>query len=233
MSRVAERRYLFARSEMRVEDVDGKPRILGHAAVFDDPVELWPGFKEVVRRGAFKKTIDESDVRGLFNHNPDYVLGRNKAKTLRLSEDDRGLAYTIEPPATDLIRELVVEPIRRGDITGSSFSFDTIRSERTITDEVELRELLEVRLWDVGPVTFPAYPSTDTEIRKALEACNSLDELAFLSCLRAGGLTDEEIRTMVRRMDEILQGEEPEPRSTPTPLLDLASRRIRAASLEV
>ena len=233
MSKPREHRDLFGESEMRVEEVDGKPMIIGHAAVFDDPVELWPGFKEVVRRGAFKKTIGESDVRALFNHNPDYLLGHQQAQTLKLSEDDRGLAYTIGPVTTDLLRDLVIEPIRKGELTGSSFSFDTIRSERTITEDVELRELLEVRLWDVGPVTFPAYPSTDAQVRAAIEACNSLDELAFLSSLREGGLTDEEIHTMVRRMDEILQGKEPEPRSTPTPLLDLASRRIRAASLEV
>lgn len=190
-----ERRYLFSDTELRVEDVDGKPQVVGYAAVFNEETEIMRRFREKVRPGAFAKTIVESDVRGLFNHDPNYVLGRNRSGTMRLEETSHGLQYRIQAPSSDLIHDLVLEPMRRGDISGSSFSFDVIRQEMSETaDGDDVRELVEVRLWDVGPVTFPAYPGTDAEVRSALDACETLDEVAWISCFRAGGLTSPEVR---------------------------------------
>lgn len=218
---VIERRFV-SDVEVRVEERDGEgPTIVGHAAVFDRPVQLFPGFREVVRAGAFTKTIREADVRALFNHDPNYVLGRNRSSTLSLEEDGVGLSYRISAPETDTIRDLVLEPIRRGDISGSSFSFRAIRTHRAEGDD--LRELQEVRLFDVGPVTFPAYPQTDAQLRSLLAECESVDEVHLLAALRGMGLTDTELRCMVARVAELL-GHEPQEDAGFSP--DLALRMI-------
>lgn len=165
----------FALTEVRLSDAGTPdPVIEGYAAVFDQPtvIQDWfGGYRETIAPGAFKKTIREADVRALFNHNPDWVLGRNKAGTLTLKEDDHGLAVTIHPPDTAVARDLV-ESMRRGDINQMSFGFETIKDQWTFAKDEELddRRLLEVRLWDVSPVTFPAYPQTEAYVRSAIAA---------------------------------------------------------------
>jgi HK97 family phage prohead protease len=153
---------------MRTSDDGGKPVIEGHAAVFSRWSETLGGFfpfKERVKSGAFSRTIAESDIRALFNHNSDYVLGRNKAGTLELTEDERGLFVRIHPPDTQWARDLAVS-ISRGDISQMSFGF-TVDKEAWSTDAegVDTRELLEVTLFDVSPVTYPAYKDTDCGVR--------------------------------------------------------------------
>lgn len=162
------RRMIMPSSEVRMDGDSGK--IAGYAAVFDTPTELWPGFREVVKPGAFSKTIQEADVRALFNHDPNLVLGRNKAGTLRLWEDTRGLAYEIDPPNNELGRGLM-ESLRRRDISQSSFRFWVIKERRTEDNVagITTRELLEVALQDVSPVTFPAYEETQAMLRIARE----------------------------------------------------------------
>ena len=150
--------------ELRVEGDETK-KITGHAAVFDKWSEDLGGFREKIRAGAFKKTIKEADVRALFNHDPNFVLGRNKAGTLSLEEDAKGLAISIEPPDTQWARDLTTS-IERGDIDQMSFGFRTVKDLWTNPDGKDTeRELLEVELYDVSPVTFPAYPQTDVGVR--------------------------------------------------------------------
>ena len=153
-------------SEVRMDGDSGK--ITGYAAVFDRPTELWGGYFEVVRPGAFAKTIRESDVRALFNHDPNMVLGRNTAGTLRLWEDQKGLGYEIDPPDTETARGLMAS-LKRGDITQSSFGFWVVK-ERRLQDSntnVVTREILEAELQDVSPVTFPAYEEPQAMVRCA------------------------------------------------------------------
>lgn len=154
------------------EAQDGKlPTIVGYAAKFDVPTDIgdvrtW-GFREIIRKGAFARTIKEGDIRALFNHNTDLIVGRSSAGTLRLSEDEVGLRYEIDPPNTQAGRDLV-ESIRRKDIRGSSFLF-TPRKEtwgRDPADEnIYLRELVDVDVFELGPVTFPQYEETEADIR--------------------------------------------------------------------
>lgn len=154
---------------LEVRAAEGETRTLaGHAAVFDVWTELW-GMEERVRPGAFTRSLTEDDIRGLFNHNPDHVLGRNRAKTLTLREDKVGLAFEIELPNTQLARDLAVS-IERGDITGCSFGFITRKSEWDESGEVPRRSILDAQLFDVGPVTYPAYEDTDVEARSLFEA---------------------------------------------------------------
>lgn len=154
--------------EQRAEgDAAATPVIVGHAALFDTWSEDLGGFREKIAPGAFTATIKEADVRALYNHNADIVIGRSKSGTLRLSEDKQGLAIEIDPPDTQAGRDLLVL-LERGDVDQMSFGFRTVRDE-WFTPEGEAypteRTLLEVELFDVSPVTFPAYPDTDVGLR--------------------------------------------------------------------
>jgi uncharacterized protein len=147
--------------------------IEGYAAVFyreDDlgtEFELWEGAVERILPGAFDKALAESDCRCLFNHASDNILGRTKSKTCTLSVDEIGLRYRVELPDTTCGRDCRIS-IERGDVDGSSFGFD-VRSQnrREESDGKTIRELLEIfPLYDVGPVTFPAYKATTTEVAR-------------------------------------------------------------------
>lgn len=143
---------------------DQPEKIIGHAAVFN-VVGDGGWFREQIAPGAFSKSIGQDDVRALFNHNPDYVLGRNTAKTLTLREDEKGLLIEIDPPDTQFARDLKVS-IARGDISQMSFGFEIISEERQkgTGSEPDLFTLREVKLWDVSPVTFPFYQQTDVSV---------------------------------------------------------------------
>jgi len=146
-------------------EADRAPVIRGHAAVFGSMSEDLGGFREQIAPGAFKKTIgDNPDVRALVNHDPNYVLGRTRAGTLRLAEDNTGLAIEIDSPPTTWARDLEVS-MRRGDVDQMSFGFRAIRDSWTEDAAGPVRTLREVALVDVSVVTFPAYTSTAAAVR--------------------------------------------------------------------
>lgn len=164
-----ERRIAVA--ELRVLSEEGKgQKIAGHAAKFDVLSEDLGGFRERIAPGAFAKAIQESDVRALWNHDANIVLGRNKAGTLRLSEDLAGLAFEVDMPDTQLVRDMVLAPIARGDVNQCSFGFYTVADKWAKVDGEWIRTLLECKLLDVSPVTYPAYPQTDVAMRSMQEA---------------------------------------------------------------
>lgn len=165
----------FPLSELRILDDGGKPKIVGYAAVFNQKSDDLGGFREIVRPGAFKKTILESDIRALVNHDPNYVLGRKKSGTLQLEEDEHGLKIQIDPPETSWSRDLQVS-MKRGDIDQMSFGFQTIK-DKWLDGEERVRALEEVRLFDISPVTFPAYPDTTVAVRelRALDQTNTTE----------------------------------------------------------
>lgn len=160
--------------ELRLNQSEsGNAVIDGHAAVFDSWSETLGGifpFKEIVRKGAFSETIGKDDIRALFNHDANYVLGRNKAGTLELEEDDIGLRVRITPPDTTWAKDLQ-ESIRRGDITQMSIGFIVEDDKWSTKDGMDTREIRKVQLFDVSPVTFPAYTATDVGVR-AMEEYN-------------------------------------------------------------
>ncbi len=166
-----ERRNLDSGVELRD---DHGTKIGGHAAVFNDQVEIFPGFEERFEPGAFTKTIEGDDIRALWNHDPAFVMGRNKSGTLRLSEDDRGLVFENDPPDAQWAKDIVVS-IKRGDISGASIGFRVVKETwEHREDGVEVRSIQEAKLFDVSPVAFPAYPSTDVGVRSLLECSPSL-----------------------------------------------------------
>lgn len=166
-------------TEMRIERRADPSRpeavvLIGHAAVFNSASVDLGGFREIVAPGAFAETLVSDDIRALFNHDPSAVLGRNRSRTLRLQEDSRGLAFEIDLPDTQMARDLATS-IERGDISGNSFGFQTVEDRWERQEGGELRTLIKVRLFDVSPVTYPAYPQTDVALR-SLEAFRASEE---------------------------------------------------------
>lgn len=159
-----EARSFVSTLELRKKD-DGSATIVGMAAVFDSMSENLGGFREIIAPGAFDDT-DMSDVRALFNHDSNFVLGRTVPKTLRVKTTANGLQYSVDLPNTQTIRDLVLAPIERGDIDQSSFGFIVGQGNDSWDendDGVLIRTINKVReLFDVSPVTFPAY--TDTTV---------------------------------------------------------------------
>lgn len=158
-------RRLFA-GEVRMRPLEGRadaaPRTVidGYAAMFNQETTIGDWFREVIDPAAFNDAVGRDDVRGAFNHDPNLILGRTTAKTLRLAVDGNGLKYEIDPPDTTYARDLVVS-IGRGDVTGSSFSFLATKEEWTEpaagSNELPLRRILQAELYDVAPCTYPAY----------------------------------------------------------------------------
>lgn len=154
--------------EVRVEGESQKIR--GVASVFynGEPgteYRLWKNTVERIMPTAFDRVIDEGDdVRALFNHSADQVLGRTKSGTLSLEIRDDGLHYSVEPAETTVYRD-VAEMIKRGDVDGSSFGFEILDEKWKREGELEVREIYSVKLYDVSPVTFPAYEGTAVGLR--------------------------------------------------------------------
>lgn len=155
--------------EVRAEQRENEPaRITGYGSVFNSRSEpLW-GFREIIKPGAFDDVLSD-DVRALFNHDPNFILGRTTSGTLSLAVDERGLRYDITAPDSQTIRDLVIAPMARGDISQSSFAFRVARDgEHWYEDDegVVIREIGKFsRLFDVSPVTYPAYQEADSSVR--------------------------------------------------------------------
>lgn len=160
---IERRAWPVERLEVRAEG-DGPPVIVGYAAVFNELSLDLGGFRERVALGAFTQSLADNDVRALWEHNPQYVLGRNRAGTLSLEEDERGLAIEATPPATRWAADLLAS-MNRGDVTGMSFGFYVRQDEWIEEDGVLVRVLRDVDLFDVSVVTFPAYVQTSAEAR--------------------------------------------------------------------
>ncbi len=162
--------------ELRKVEGEPLPTLVGHAAVvevFSQTFDYgWFSFKEKIRRGAFARAISEKqDVRALVDHNPSSIIGRTKNGTLELAEDEVGLLSTIHPPDTQAGRDIVTS-IERRDVDQMSFGFvvkQQVWTEFDDPNEPDIREIVDVDLWDVSPVTFPAYPDTNIAVR-SLEA---------------------------------------------------------------
>jgi hypothetical protein len=141
-------------------------RIGGYIARFDSETYISAGgrgFTEVIRRGAFARTLRERpDIRLLHSHDPRWVLGRTKSGTLALAEDQDGLRFSALLAPTAIGRD-VAESIRRGDVDGASFGFTVANGGDRWTNlrGKSLRELLDIDLHEASVVAFPAYPETE------------------------------------------------------------------------
>jgi HK97 family phage prohead protease len=171
--RSIERRSAASEIELRAEgDQAAIPRIVGYAAVFNQLSDELGGFREQIAPGAFTKSLG-GDIRALFNHDPNRVLGRTRSKTLTLREDQKGLAVEIQPPDTAETRALVTA-MQRGDVSQMSFGFYTRDAKWEEIDGKIVRTLLEVELFDVSVVTFAAYPQAEAALRSLEQWRSSL-----------------------------------------------------------
>jgi uncharacterized protein len=156
----------LANAEVRAKS-DGSKVIQGYAAMFNSPSQDLGGFIEVIKPGAFTRSLaNGADVRFLFNHDANFVLGRTTAGTLRLTEDNIGLRFECDLPDTQTANDLHTS-IKRGDINQCSFGFYCIADNWVPTNDAPgvLREVLEANVFDCSAVTFPAYEATSLSAR--------------------------------------------------------------------
>ena len=173
-----EARSYAGRIEIRQND-DGSSTMHGVAAVFDSLSENLGGFREIIKPGAFDDT-DMSDVRGLFNHDRNIILGRTVSDTLQVRQNDDGLVYDVDLPGTQLVRDMVIEPIKRGDVSESSFGFIVGRGNDQWDEDDDGRIIRTIhrvnRVFDVSPVVFAAYSDTKVAVRMLEQRNNALAE---------------------------------------------------------
>lgn len=183
-----ERRFVMG-AQVRAKKGADKPAIEGYGAVFGQDYVLYEDSRyrivERVMPGAFKRVLDEKqDTRCLFNHDADNVLGRSTNNTLRMAEDKDGLHFENDLDLRTTVGQNVQAFVERGDVSGCSFAFTV--SKQTWRDEkgddgkqISTREIDEIdQLYDVGPVTYPAYTGTSVaaraEMRSAVMAIEGL-----------------------------------------------------------
>lgn len=185
-----------------------QPVIAGYAAVYNSESDLLYGFfREVIKPGAFDGSLG-NDIRCLWNHNAAYVLGRTTAGTLDVRSDAKGLYFEVQPPNATWANDLC-ESVRRKDINQMSFGF-TVNEDNweSLEDGSEMRELLDVDLFEVSVVTFPAYQATSAGMR-------SLDQ------------EDEEVQKRIEERKKEKQGEKPMDLKRYTDYLKMISKRAK------
>jgi hypothetical protein len=162
-----EQRYIAMHDVQTRDDTDsGELYVEGYFAVFNDTYKVWEGATESIAPGAFAESVS-GDVRALYNHNDDLILGRTAAGTLELREDSHGLWGRIKLNRNDTDAMNAYERIKRGDITGCSFGFN-IESEETEYGEdgsVHWTITKVNPLYEVSPCVFPAYEATNVSAR--------------------------------------------------------------------
>jgi hypothetical protein len=188
----------------------GLPLITGYAAVFGELSEDLGGWRERIKVGAFTRSIREgADVRALVDHDPSKILGRNKAGTLRLKTNTRGLLVEIDAPDTQAGRD-IRHSIQRGDVSGMSFAFMLRRDangkaldvEWHKEDGEEIREVVDVgQLMDVSVVTYPAYPATDVAARSLRLGLQSAERELSEFRMRLAEEAEAERLSLARRAD--------------------------------
>jgi len=160
-----ERRIVDGGFAVRAEDENKTRKLVGYASVFDKLSQVIWGFREKVAPGAFAETVGD-DVRALWNHDTAFVLGRTTAGTLLLVEDKMGLWVEITPPETPLVESFLAS-VERGDVSQMSIGFRVLEDEWDEDEEGQLiRTVKKIKLYEVSPVTFPAYPDTEIAVRE-------------------------------------------------------------------
>lgn len=181
--------------EARAADADDGPMLSGYGAVTDKPFRIGGFFSEwdeEVASGAFEDVLaDDPDVRSMFNHDTNWLLGRTTSGSLRLEEDDTGLRYEVDVNPDDPNAMSVHARVDRGDVDGSSIWFRVERQEWTYPSEknglkVPKRRILSINpLYETGPVVFPANPAAGVSARS-----NDVID----AVLRSAGIEDDRRR---------------------------------------
>lgn len=194
--------------DVDVASLDTRGRTVhGYAALYDVLSEDLGGYREKIAPGAFADVLGE-DVRALLNHDPNEVLGRTKAGTLRLFDDPRGLRFELDLPDSPLGHNMR-EAVSRGDLDGASFRFE-------VGDEAwngDVRTVRSVKaLHDVTLATYPAYPAASVELRtkpQPKETLNMDEATATEEVAEAVTEPEGETRTGSLRVEERTASEAP------------------------
>jgi HK97 family phage prohead protease len=215
-----ERRSVLLPVALEERSDGGLPKITGHSAVFNSKSEDLGFFTEIIRPGAFQDALQTYQSVCLANHNVDRLIAATANGTLLLQEDKRGLYEDATPMDTQVCRDVVTE-IRSGALNGQSFSFDVETDAWRMENGMQLREIIKIaRLYDVGPVVFPAYPATDVSARGLMVAAG-LDiegfSQAIVKQLRRLPLTPAD-RDIVQQAIAVLQLTEEDVRQAPNVL---------------
>ena len=150
----------------RDEQTPDERVIEGYFALYESETELWAGSYEIISKGAFENTIQKNDIRALWNHNTQYVLGRNKNGSLQLKADDKGLFASIKLPNTQYAEDLY-SLVQRGDIDQASFGFNILDEELEELANGGYRwRIKDIDLHEISVVTFPAYENTSVQARE-------------------------------------------------------------------
>lgn len=171
----AERR--FFQSEVRVaapattegNEPEEAPMIIeGYAAKYNTVTTIGGWFEEEILPGAFDDCLND-DIRALFNHDPNFILARTTSKTLTVAADKVGLKYSFTSPDRSYAEDLC-DAIKTGDVSESSFAFRVAEENWIIGDSskgvLDKRQIVKFKtIFDVSPVTYPAYPDTEVAQR--------------------------------------------------------------------
>lgn len=149
---------------------------------------LRPGLVERFLPGAFDQWFNSgADCLAAFDHDENVLLGRRSSGSLKLELRSEGLWYEIPFDATDPDHQKVAAKIRRGDVPGSSFTFNVedknkdqeFRNENGLL----IREVKRVSVYELGPTPLPAYSGATAEFRNATSNLDDLLALAKASCI--------------------------------------------------
>lgn len=161
-------RRIMEMKDTKIREEGGKRYLEGYFAVFDKPYRVFDGWEETIAPGAFRSFLDGGqDVKVLWNHNHDIVLGSTENQTAVLQEDEAGLFGSVEINERDQEAVNAYERVARGDVRGCSFGFD-IENQEEKWDEngvLHTRIIAVSPLYEVSPCTFPAYEATSVEAR--------------------------------------------------------------------
>lgn len=153
-------KFKVTREEQNAEEMI----IEGYFALYESETELWEGSYEIITKGAFDNTLN-NDIRALWNHNTQYVLGRNKSGSIELKTDDKGLFAIIRLPQTQYAEDLY-KLIKRGDVDQCSFGFNILNEDLEELASGGYRwRINEIDLHEISVVTFPAYEGTAVQAR--------------------------------------------------------------------
>ena len=158
-------RSVASEFQTRADEGTGALYISGYFSVFNSNYEIWPGATESVSPEAFDGALSD-DIRCLIDHETRLVLGRNKAGTLDLKTDSRGLWGEVKVNQKDQDAMNLYERVKRGDVNQCSFGFENLDEEIEDRGTEVHWTIKKVKLYEVSVVTFPAYDETEVSARK-------------------------------------------------------------------
>jgi len=190
-------RSFFEPTEIETREEENKKTVYGYAATFEKLSDPMCGIREKIRAGAFKTSLEKNNIRALWSHKTDQVLGSTRSKTLRLLEDNKGLFFEIDLPDTTLGRDAFTL-IKRKDVEGMSFGFNVNKEEWGQSDSKKIvRTLIDVDLIEISMTAFPRYPDTQVKARSIEE-----DYIAYVEASKKTDI-EKNIRALALLIDSL------------------------------